>query len=629
MKKITLEDVLKKTKKLSRGDINLIKKAYEYAKKKHKGQKRKTGGPYIIHPLYTAFYVADLGLGRDTICAAFLHDVIEDCNVKEKELEKEFNPVIARLVKGVTDLRHTSDRKITKSSVENLRRFFIVAAKDIRAVIIKLADRLHNALTIQGLTPRRQKSYAQEIKYVYSALSEYLGIAYFKRQFDDISFKILNPAEYKKIENYLNRHHRKRTRYVKRIIKKLEKILKENRVKANIYGREKSINSIFKKLQKYMREGRIHSKSEYGRIYDNYGFRILVRSKEECYKVLGIIHSTWHPLNGEFDDFIANPKPNGYRSLQTTVFCDNDKLAEIQIRTHKMHEYNEFGPASHIAYKLSGTRAPLPTTAFEWLRKINIFNRGEEAEKKKENIFKIDVFKDNIFVLTPQNEVKKLPKGATAIDFAYTVHTEVGNKCRGAKVNGKMVSLDYELHTGDQIEIIVDKHAKYPIPKWLEFVVSSGARSKIKQVLRDKEEKEATEKGLAKLNKALKRYNTTFKQLCKNRPNDIDIITYKNNAKDRNGLLAGIGFDLVNTDKVISYLFPKSKKKRKLSRTTKTISIEGSTQTAHTRAKCCKPRVGDEIVALNTAIRGIRIHKANCPYVKNFKKDRLLKAKWV
>jgi len=627
MKKITIDNVIKVSSKLSKDDVNLVKKAYEFAKKAHKGQKRKTGEPYIIHPLYTAYYVADLGLGRDAICAALLHDVIEDCDIKEKKLKKEFNPTIAKLVTGVTKLRHAGDKKITKSSVENLRKFFIVAAKDIRAVIIKLADKLHNTQTIEGLSPERQKTYAKEIKYVYSALSDYLGIGFFKRKFDDMAFKTLNPTEYLKINKYLKKHHRKRKLYINKVTKKIRKTLAKNKVRAEVTGREKTIYSIYKKIQRYLREGKIHSKSEYGRIYDNYGFRIIVDKKPDCYKILGIIHSTWHPLTGEFDDYIANPKPNGYQSLQTTVFCDRNKIVEIQIQTKKMHEFNEFGPASHIAYKISNSRSPLPTTAFNWLRKINIFNKKIPDEKNK--IYKIDVFKDNIFVLTPENEVKKLPKGATPVDFAYTVHTEIGNKCRGAKVNDKMVSLDYELHTGDQIKIITDNKAKYPIPKWLEFAVSPSARSKIKHALREKEENEAIEIGLNKLNKALKKYNTTFKKICKQRDTELDIIIYRNNARNKNGLLASIGFDLINVEKIVYALFPHEHKKKQISKVKQNISIEGSTNTEYTKAKCCNPKAGDKIIALTTVQRGIRIHKKDCSYVKNFDKNKFLKAKWV
>ncbi|MBN2015783.1 bifunctional (p)ppGpp synthetase/guanosine-3',5'-bis(diphosphate) 3'-pyrophosphohydrolase [Candidatus Dojkabacteria bacterium] len=626
MKKITIDDVIKNSKNLSRDDVSFIKKAYEFAKKCHRGQKRKTGEAYIVHPLYAAYFISELGLGRDTIAAALLHDVMEDCNVPQKKIKKEFNATVGRLVNGVTNLRHTEDKKITKSSVENLRRFFIVAAKDVRAVIIKLADRLHNAQTIEGLSPQRQKSYAKEIKYVFSTLSDYLRLGFFKRQFDDAAFRILNPEEYKRIERYLDRTHRRRRDYIKKIIEKITKILEENKVKSEVIGREKSIYAIYQKIQKYLREGKIHSESEYGRIYDNYGFRILVKTKEDCYKVLGIIHSTWHPLTGEFDDYIANPKPNGYQALQTTIFCDKNKISEIQILTFEMNDYNEFGPASHIAYKLSGRRNPLPSFAFEWLKKINIFRRGEEDTDDK--IYKTNVFKNNVFVLTPDNEVKKLPKGGTPIDFAYSVHTEIGNKCRGAKVNGKMVPLDYQLQTGDQIEIIIDKNARYPMPKWLEFVASGGTRGKIKHVLREKERKEAIEKGYQKLNSSLKRYRTSFKELYKQRKNEIDILIYKNNARDIDGLLANIGFDLINIEKIIAALFPQEEEKKETSTKNGLISIEGSTQTEYSKAKCCDPKLGDSIIALNTIKRGIRIHKSDCAYVKQFSNSRILEAHW-
>jgi len=627
MKKITIDDVLKKAKKISKSDESQIKKAYEFAKKAHRGQKRKTGDPYIIHPLYTAYYIADLGLGHETICAALLHDVVEDTSITVKIIKKEFNSTIAKLVEGVTNLKSGKSRRITKSSIENLRKFFIVAAKDIRAVIIKLADRLHNAQTIYGLPKEKQKIYAKEIKYVYSALADYLGLGYFKRQFDDISFKILNPYEYNNITRYLKKHHKKRRHYVGKVVKKIQKLLSKEKIKAEVMGREKCIYSIDRKLKRYLRDGKIHSKSEYGKIYDNYGFRVLVDKKEDCYKVLGIVHSTWHPIIQEFEDYIANPKPNGYQSIHTTVFCDSGKIAEIQIRTRTMHEYNEFGPASHIAYNRQNTRYALPVFNFSWLRKINIFHK--DTVEKNNNIYKVDIFKENVFVLTPDNEVKKLPQGATPVDFAYAVHTEIGNKCRGAKVNGKLVHLDHELHTGDQVEILTDKNAKYPVSGWLEFTVSPAARSTIKNALRKKEKTEAIKKGLEKLNKALRKYNTNLKRLWKEKENDLAILIYKNNAKDRDGLLANIGFDLIRVEKVISALFPeKSIKSIKLGKKM-TVSIEGSKNTQYTLARCCCPKPGDSIIGLTTVNRGIRIHKMNCPYREKFKKERILEAEWV
>jgi len=629
MKRITIEDVLKNASSLSKADKNFIRRTYTFARKAHRGQKRKSGEPYIVHPLYTAYYIADLGLGKNSICAALLHDVIEDCGVTEKQLKKNFNPTVAKLVVGVSKLRHTGRQIITESSLENLRRFLLVAAEDIRVLIIKLADRLHNAKTIHGLSPQRRKTYAKEIQYIYSALSEYLGVIFFKRQFDDVAFRILQPVEYKRIESYLDRHHKKRYTYVGKVRNKIQKLVKEHKVKAEVEGREKSIFGIYKKVQRYLKEGKIHSQSEYGRIYDYYAFRVIVKTKEDCYRVLGIIHSTWHPLPGELDDYIANPKPNGYRALQTNVFCEDDKLAEIQILTEDMHEYNEFGPASHIAYKLSGRREALPSLAFNWLRRIKIFRRNGTKSKKSPMNFRIKLFKKNIFVLTPQNEVKKLPRGGTPIDLAYAVHTEVGNKCRGAKVNGKMVPLDHELQTGDQVEILIDKNVKYPVAGWLEFAVASNTRAKIKHVLRDKEENEAIEKGIQKLNKALKKYKTTFNELYRKKKADIDIIVYKNNAQDVNSLLSRIGFDLLNVEKITEPLFPKTQYKRSKKVSEKLIAIEGSTQTQYTISKCCNPKANQKIIALTTATRGIRIHRSNCQFIKNCDKKRVLHAKWV
>lgn len=628
MKELTINTITKKASYLKPAEVNFVKQAFEFAKIAHKGQKRKTGEDYIYHPLHVAYYIASLGLGKDTIAAALLHDVLEDSDVTEREISKTFNPVVLKLVKGVTKLRHTADKKLTDDSVENLRRFLLVASEDIRVLIIKLADRLHNALTIQGLSPERQKTYAEEIKLVYSSLSEYLGIYYFKRRFDDIAFKILNPTEFEKIENFLNKHHRQRHTYIEKIVKIINEKLKKNKVKGEVSGRNKSVFSLYKKVQKYLLEGKIHSESEYGRVYDYYAFRILVKNITDCYRVLGIIHTNWHPLSAEFDDYIANPKPNGYRSLHTTVFCEDRKIAEIHILTSEMQEYNEFGPASHIAYKLAGKDNASPTVAFNWLKRISILRPPKKPIDESKR-FKVKLFKDNVFVLTPDNEVKQLPKGSTPIDFAYTVHTEIGNKCAGAKVNGKMVPLSYELHTGDQVEILIDKRAKYPKSKWLEFVSSHHTRAKIKQALRKKEEKEAIEKGYRKLNERLKQFHTSFKKLYEDKKNEIDIFIYKNNAQNPDGLLARIGFDLLNTDKFISAFFPQKVSHLSRSGDEMLIAIEGSTQTRFTIAKCCDPKEGDPIKALTTISRGIRIHKAGCPVITDFEPERILEAHWT
>lgn len=626
-KRPTIEDIIEKAVHLDEEQKEFVKKSYRFAKKSHKGQKRKTGEAYIYHPIHVAYYIAHLGLDHYTIAAALLHDTIEDCGVQKADIKNRFGKTVLKLVNGVTNLRHTSEKqKLTDDTIENLRRFLLVAAKDIRVLLIKLSDRLHNAQTIEGLPKKRQKSYAREIKLIYSALADYLGIYYFKKEFDNIAFEILNPEEFNEINNYLKKNHKKRAKYLEEVKKIIKDLLSKNNLSVNISGRDKSIYSIHKKLEKYLRQGKIHSKNEFGRIYDYYGFRIIVDSVEDCYKVLGIIHTKWHPLTSEFDDYIANPKPNGYKSLQTTVFCKNRKLVEIQIQTKEMYEYNQFGPASHISYKKNEQTS---SRALGWLRRINIFGQSPNIKPIKRN-YKIQVFKENIFVLTPKNEVKKLPKGSTPVDFAYTIHTEVGNKCRGARVNDKLVSLDHELKTGDQIEIIVKKQEQFPLAKWLSFVAASSTRSKIKQALRKKEEQEAIENGRNKLNQELKRSNKNpIEKIYAHQQNKLDIFIYKNNARNLDGLLARIGFGLISPQKIVNFIYPKENQKRSRSKRRFDIAIEDSTQTQYTKAKCCKPKYPDSIVALNTISRGIRIHKKDCPHLKKHKREKYLRATWL
>lgn len=629
MKKVTIQQVLNSLDPhINKEGKKTISKAYNYAKEQHKNQKRKTGEEYVQHPLNVALEIAKLHIDYVSIAAAILHDVLEDCNVCEDDLKKEFGEEITEIVKGVTKLRHTKDIPSRQFNVNDLRRLFFAATKDIRVLIIKLADRLHNARTIQGLKPERQFSYAQEILNIYSPLAEFIGIYYFKRDLEDAAFKTINPKEYKRIEGFLKKSRPERLRYIKSVTQDLNKEMRKNRVKCKILGRDKSIYGIYRKLRRYLSEGKIKTTSEFQKIYDYFGFRILVNNKIDCYKVLGIIHSLWHPILNEFDDYIANPKPNGYKSLHTTVFCKENHHAEFQIRTYKMHEFSEFGPASHIAYKMAGSKYAKPVFGFNWLKSLFTWQKKEPSKLTSDD-FRIDVFKDNIFVLTPTNEVKELPKGSTPVDFAYQIHSQIGNSCRGAKINGKLVPLSTELNTGDIVEILTEKRAKYPIEDWLDFLKVASTRSKIKHALREKNRLDAFSNGEQLLAEELKKNNISIEEF-----NKVDLIKIfdRYNIKSKHSLITHIGYEMISSKSIVEILFPKERQKKiKYFGIPKKslVEIEGSIDSEFTIAKCCSPAKDDDIIAVSTITRGLRIHKKACKIIENFDKERLLRAKWI
>lgn len=462
-------------------DFRLVKKAYEFADAAHAGEKRLSGEPLINHCLAVAELLTELKMDEKTVAAGLLHDVLEKTNMIKRDLEDEFGPMVTDLVDGVTVIKRVKTKTGEKYETENLRKLLLATAKDVQVVLIRLAEKLHNLQTIDSLPQEKQKIVISKIFDIYAPLAERLGVHHFKWQLEDLAFKFQNHQEHTRIQNYLVESREERERYIEKIIKSLSKGLKKAGIATEVRGRPKHFYSIYKKLVKYQKEG---ESSNLEKILDKLAVMVLVETVDECYKALGIAHQLFHPLDKEFDDYIAHPKPNGYRSIHTTVFGPEGKIVEVQIKTREMHKYNEFGPASHTYYKEVGRREALPTDRLSWLKNLVEWQEEIKSEKEFEKALKIDVFGDRVFVFTPKGDVLDLPQGATPIDFAYAVHTELGNSCVGAKVDGKLAPLNCALQTNQVVEILTSKTKKLPSSDWLKFAKTQSARSQIRKSLR-------------------------------------------------------------------------------------------------------------------------------------------------
>jgi len=460
-----------------RADFTLIKKAYEFAEAAHLEEKRLNGEPLVNHCLEVAKLLTELEVDDKTIVAALLHDVLEHTNISKKDLEEEFGKTVADLVDGVTVIKKVKTESGEYRQVDNLRKLLLATAKDVRVVLIRLAEKLHSLQTIEGLPESLRPKTARKAMEIYAPLAERLGVHYFKWQIEDWAFRFQDYEAFSQIRDFLVEKRHERESYIEKVVNLLQKECGS----AEIYGRPKHFYAIYKKLIKYQAENKT---SNLENIFDKQALTILTGTADECYKVLGIVHQLFHPLDQEFDDYIANPKPNGYRALHTTVLGPESKVVEIQIKTQEMHGYNEFGPASHIYYKEVGSRNVLPTDRLSWLKNLVEWHEGIKNETEFEKALKIDIFGDRVFVFTPKGDVLDLPKGATPVDFAYAVHTGLGDSCREAKIDGKLAPLDCELQTNQVVEILTSKTKKKPSADWLKFAKTQAARSKIRKSLR-------------------------------------------------------------------------------------------------------------------------------------------------
>lgn len=596
-------------------DTELIRMAYWFSERAHYGVKRLTGEPFIIHPWNVALTVSDLGMDSETIAAALLHDCVEDAGVTVEEIRERFGNAVASLVDSVTKLKHLSFLSPKERQVENMRKMLLAMARDVRVVIIKLADRLHNLRTLDPLPPEKRLETAKETLQVFAPLAHRLGIWTLKWQLEDFAFRHIDPEAYAEISAKLQKTRAQREHLVEQAMQILKKHLEEEGIKAEIQGRAKHLYSIYMKM---CREG-----IDFEHIYDLYGLRVVVSTEDECYKALWVIHRLWKPIPKMFSDYIAHPKPNGYRSLHTKVIGPGGQPLEVQIRTWEMHIEAEYGIAAHWKYK-EGRKADTELDmALRWIRE-RMISLHSEAHSPKEFLESViaDVFKDQVFVFTPKGEVIELPIGSTPVDFAYCIHTEVGHKCVGARVNGKLVPLDYQLNNGDIVEIITSKRSKGPSPDWLRFVRTLHARNRIRRFLKVQAFEENVRRGREMLFKAAEKRCVQVEQLITEDHLKPVLGTFHCDSIEQ--LLAAIGYGDISPEAVLMKLHPtkqpqeamkpKRRKAHVQGRMGICIALRGGGEIeAQLRlSKCCRPIPGDAIIGYITRGRGITVHRINC-----------------
>ena len=629
-------------------DISMIEKAYRVASEAHEGQKRKSGEPYIIHPLCVAIILADLELDKETIVAGLLHDAVEDTWMTYEEVEKEFGSEVALLVDGVTklgQLSYSADK--VEVQAENLRKMFLAMAKDIRVILIKLADRLHNMRTLQYMRPEKQQEKARETMDIYAPIAMRLGISKIKVELDDLSLKYLKPDVYYDLVEKIALRKSEREQFVGAIVKEVKKHMDDANIKAQVDGRVKHFFSIYKKM--------VNQDKTIDQIYDLFAVRILVDTVKDCYAALGVIHEMYKPIPGRFKDYIAMPKPNMYQSLHTTLIGPNGQPFEIQIRTFEMHKTAEYGIAAHWKYKESSDgKAPVGKSEEEklnWLRQILEWQRDMSDNKEFMSLLKndLDLFADSVYCFTPQGDVKTLPSGSTPVDFAYSVHSAVGNKMVGARVNGKLVPIEYQIKNGDRIEIITSQNSQGPSRDWLKLVKSTQAKNKINQWFK----KELKEDNILKGKEMLTQYARAkgFKIVNYTKPQYQDAVMHKYGFRDWESVLAAIGhgclkegqvfnklveaYDKENkknlTDEQVLEAAGETQEKLHITKNKSGIVVKGIHDVAVRFSKCCNPIPGDEIVGFVTRGRGITIHRTDCINVLNMSemdRTRLIEAEW-
>ncbi len=617
--------------------VHLVEEAYAFAAQSHAGQTRLTGDPYIVHPLDAAMTVAGLQMDAAAVAAALLHDVQEDCGVPNAELARRFGTDVAKLVDGSTKLdkitwRAPDERPGDQSlQAESLRKMFVAMAEDPRVVIIKLADRLHNMRTLDAKPPEKRIRTAQETMEIYAPLANRFGIWQIKWELEDLSFRYLQPERYKEIAKLIQSKRTVRERYIAQVEKILQDELKEHGIDAEVQGRAKHIYSIAQKADKYAAE---HKGFE--QIYDLLALRVIVNGVGDCYNALGVVHGLWHPIPGQFDDYIASPKESLYQSLHTTVMAIGLRPLEIQIRTNEMHQLAEHGVAAHWRYKEGSARDTRYEDRMSWLRQLLEWQRDiSHAEEFVESV-KADLFQDQVFVYTPKGEIKEMPAGSTPIDFAYRVHTDLGHKCVGGKVNGRLVSLNYQLQNGDVVEIVSTKSPRGPSRDWLNtnlgYIKTGHSREKIRQWFKKQERAENIERGRETIDKELRRLNLSLSE-----HGDEILRIFKYETLD--DFLAAVGYGGVSTAHMAMRLAPLIHKADELElppitgpapRTlSHSVQVFGTGDLLTQIARCCNPVPGDRIMGYVTRSRGVTIHRADCHNVLHEDEtERLVDVEW-
>lgn len=629
-------------------DISMIEKAYRIASEAHKDQRRKSGEPYIIHPLCVAIILADLELDKETIVAGLLHDVVEDTVMTSEQLKEEFGEEVELLVDGVTklgQLNYATDK--VEVQAENLRKMFLAMAKDIRVILIKLADRLHNMRTLKYMSPEKQKEKARETMDIYAPIAHRLGISKIKVELDDLSLKYLEPEVYYDLVEKVALKKSDREQYVDRIVQEVRRHIEAAGIRAQIDGRAKHFFSIYKKM--------VNQQKSLEQIYDLFAVRIIVDTVKDCYAALGVIHEMYKPIPGRFKDYIAMPKQNMYQSLHTTLIGPDGTPFEIQIRTFEMHRIAEYGIAAHWKYKEAAdgkkTGAQREEEKLTWLRQILEWQKDMSDNREFMSLLKndLDLFNESVYCFTPAGDVKNLPNGSTPIDFAYSIHSAVGNRMIGARVNGKLVTIDYVIQNGDRIEIITSQNSKGPSRDWLKIVKSTQARNKINQWFKQERKEVNIVKGKEMMQSYCKAKGVTLSDLLK--PEYIAGVTAKYGFRDWDSVLAAVGHgglkegQILNklmegyerdhkkavTDEQIIAEIQNSREKVQIAKSRSGIVVKGIDDVAVRFSKCCSPVPGDEIVGFVTRGRGVSIHRTDCVNIVHLPEEergRLIEAEW-
>ncbi|MEE2789207.1 MAG: bifunctional (p)ppGpp synthetase/guanosine-3',5'-bis(diphosphate) 3'-pyrophosphohydrolase [Myxococcota bacterium] len=634
---IRLDDVIAELSRHHQdADLDLVRKAYVYSARAHRGQVRTNGEPYLTHPLEVSYIVGQLRLDTASVCAGLLHDTVEDTDATLEEVEEQFGPDIAFLVRGLTKLEKINFHSAEEAQAENFRKMLIAMSRDFRVILVKLADRLHNMRTLRFLREEKQKRIAQETLDIYAPLANRLGIHWIKTELEDQCFKYLYPAHYRELAEKIKKTRLEREQYIERVIGQLRTELARNQIAGEVSGRPKHLWSIRQKITK--------SGRDLDTLFDILAFRVLVDEVAECYEVLGVVHSYWKPVPGRFKDYIALPKENSYQSLHTGVMGPEHERIEIQIRTRDMHRTAEFGVAAHWAYKEGGESGPAPGQAgegFAWLRQLLEWNQDLDDPTDFMETVKVDLFANEVYVFTPNGDVRAFPRGATPLDFAYAIHTDLGHECTGAQVNGSQVSLRYKLQNGDVVSIQRTRGSK-PKPDWIKFVKTGRAATKIRAFMRQAENDRSAQIGHELLERDLKKYGFTVSKVRKNGQLDEALKSLK--LKNERELLVALGYGKVRIEHALQHLIPDDKLeegpkaelestfkrlvKKVLPKSKGGVIVDGLDGLALHFPKCCAALKGDDICGYITSGRGVAIHRKDCKRILDYDPARRVDVRW-
>ncbi|MDL2266601.1 bifunctional (p)ppGpp synthetase/guanosine-3',5'-bis(diphosphate) 3'-pyrophosphohydrolase [Desulfovibrio sp. OttesenSCG-928-G15] len=627
---IRIQDILDKIGEYQTADdVELVRKAYVYAAAAHAGQTRQSGEPYLSHPLAVAFTLADMRLDAASVAAGLLHDTVEDTKATIEEIDENFGEDVADIVDGVTKISMLSFDSKEAQQAENIRKMILAMNEDMRVLFVKLADRLHNMRTLEFMRPDKQRRIGQETMDIYAPLANRLGLHRVKLELEDLSFRYTAPDAYNQIADWIESHSADDAEYINSVIAKLESVLDKNGIKARIKGRIKHIYSIYRKMN--------HLNVTLDEMHDIIAFRAIVSDLKDCYAALGLVHAAWTPVPGRFKDYISMPKKNMYQSLHTTVIGPRGERMEVQIRSEEMDQLAEHGLASHWLYK-EGTRVKAKDVAeFNWLREMLDWTKMESDSKEFLRSLRFDLFKDEIYVFTPRGQVKELPENATPVDFAYQIHTQVGDRCAGSKINGKLMPLSTPLKSGDTVEIITAQ-GRHPSRDWLKFVKTAKARTRIQYFIRTEERARSISLGKEMLEKQGRRLGVNLQKALKE--GTLEPVAKELNFSSVDDMISAVGYARVTPRKILNFLIPKAEEQPQEDvrqqhtapghKPTKadSVVIKGVDDMLVRFAKCCNPVPGDPIIGYISRGRGVAVHTADCPTISQMEPERLLPVFW-